>query len=518
MKKRLLTVSILLAVVASGAAQVKLVDSFDSACWEPTVGAGPGCDGTAMTMEVSKEDFIEGEGCFSLAFSFGGKEPGEYAYLQRIFTNFRCDFSYCPKSLSMWVKGQKGNKGVLRVVLLQGDMRDRRTRTKALQTYQFTDSKILKSGRWTRLEMPFSAFTPLEAGDVPLDLSQVIGWRIDVVNPDGKPSEGNVFLVDRMEQNTTAPRPSGEPARLTSLIIQPNKGLYGKTDWEQAMRSVKELGIDTWFIQFSLGRKAASKIAFYRNCSLPWVTERLDHIDTMFAAAEKLGMKIIIGPYYESWGHFWELAKEERYDEVFEKNRLVIDDIAANFASSPAFAGWYIANEFHDGSKARNTWYDEPENALLAAYLEKTARYMKSLKDIPVVVSPALFRGFPARMTGDMYDRLFSRAPSLDRLYLQDCSGRGGDMITSVTVDLPNYFAEIKKACDRNGVEFCVNAESFFRCDIMKQPRRPKTWEEFRSQLVAAGAFTDEVTSFSWFSFMPGQQTWEGYKKHFEGK
>ena len=87
-------------------------------------------------------------------------------------------------------------------------------------------------------------------------------------------------------------------------------------------------------------------------------------------------------------------------------------------------------------------------------------------------------------------------------------------MITSVGVDLPNYFAQLKRSCEKNGVKFCVNAESFFRCDILKEERRPKTWAEFRLQLEVAGAFTDEITSFSWSSFQPGQEIWEGYKNY----
>ena len=487
-------------------AQVKLVDSCETDGWEYSGN---------MERTVEKGDCVEGEGCFRFAYAFkGGKAPGtETACWQRLFTNFRCDFSFCPRSMSVWVKGRPSNKGDLRIVLLQGDMNSR-FRHKVLRTYGYTDRKALRNSGWKKVEAPFAKFRPLDGGDVPLDLSQVIGWRVEVVNTDGTASEGNVFEMDKMEQNTSYRPRWNRKARLGSLIVQLNKKLYADTDWEQVFRATKEIGIDTWWIQFCIGRKSAWHISFYKNCTLPWVTEKLDYVDRMFAAAEKCGIKLIVGPSYESWGHTWLLFKKERYDEVFETNRLVIDDIAANFASSPAFAGWYIANEFHDGSNSNYNWWEEEGNVLLAGYLERTAKYMKALKDVPVSVSPALFRGFPAKMTGEMYDRLFSRTPSVDRLYIQDCAGRGADMITSVGVDLPNYFAELKKACEKNGVEFCVNAESFFRCDILKEKRRPKTWDEFRKQLEMAGAFTDEITSFSWFSFQPGQETWEGYKKY----
>ncbi|MBR1869394.1 MAG: DUF4434 domain-containing protein [Bacteroidales bacterium] len=518
MMKRDALFLLLAALLAAGLplrAQVKLVDSCETDGWEYSGGAGKDSSGASLTRTIEKGDCVEGEGCFRFTYGFGGgKGPGEESvYWQRLFTNFRCDFSFRPKSISVWVKGDPGNKGDLRIVLLQGDMTSS-ARHKILRTYGYTDRKALRSSGWKKVEAPFGRFKPLGGEDVPLDLSQVIGWRIEVVNTDGTVSEGNVFEIDKMEQNTSYKPRRNREARLGSLIIQLNKKLYADTDWEEVFNATKSIGIDSWLIQFSIGRKNAWHVAFYKNCTLPWVREKLDYMDKMFAAAEKCGVKLTVGPAYEPWGATWDLFRKERYDDVFAANRLVIDDIAASFASSPAFAGWYIANEFHDGSKSKYNWWEEEANTLLAEYLERTASYMKSLKDVPVCISPALFRGFPAKMTGDMYDRLFSLTPSVDRLYIQDCAGRGADMITSVGVDLPNYFAELKKACEKHGVKFCVNAESFFRCDILNEKRRPKTWDEFRRQLEVAGAFTDEITSFSWFSFQPGQETWEGYKKY----
>ena len=86
----------------------------------------------------------------------------------------------------------------------------------------------------------------------------------------------------------------------------------------------------------------------------------------------------------------------------------------------------------------------------------------------------------------------------------------------SVGIDLPNYYTEIKKACDANGVAFGVDIESFFRCSMLKMPRRQKTWKELAPQLWMAGAFTDKITNFSWATFKPGYYTYEGYKKYFD--
>ena len=84
--------------------------------------------------------------------------------------------------------------------------------------------------------------------------------------------------------------------------------------------------------------------------------------------------------------------------------------------------------------------------------------------------------------------------------------------------DLPNWFAEIKKACDANGVIFGVDIESFKECWCPRITMRTKPWTELEEQLRVAGMFTDHITNFSWATFKPGTDTYEGYKKYLEGK
>src|SRR5690606_15287452 len=119
-------------------------------------------------------------------------------------------------------------------------------------------------------------------------------------------------------------------------------------------------------------------------------------------------------------------------------------------------AGWYIAEEYHDGSW-RGWW--KPEHAyLLSNYQERVAAYLKSKpKKFIVAIAPALWRGRPADMTYSFYKRILEKTPSIDILYLQDCAGRLDINNDDLIVDLPNYFAMVKKACDKTGVRFGVD-------------------------------------------------------------
>ena len=101
-------------------AQVKLVDSCETDGWEYSGGAGKDSPGATMVRTVGRGDCVEGEGFFRFSYSFSGDRPPgfETVHWQRLFTNFRCDFSFKPKSLSLWVRGNPDNKGALRLVLL----------------------------------------------------------------------------------------------------------------------------------------------------------------------------------------------------------------------------------------------------------------------------------------------------------------------------------------------------------------------------------------------------------------
>jgi len=496
---------LILAVALSAPAKapagaIKTVDTFDATdVWD--------CTGTLSPVVVDGEG-VEGSGC--CRFTFDIPEGGDALYWQRIFVNYRCDFSFHPLALSIWLKGNRKNDGVFRLTLLEGDMTAKgKDRQKVLKTYSFSDANVLRSRKWTRLVVPFDEFRAEDGSLIP-DLTKIIGWRMEVAGKDGKSASGS-FLADWMQQMTTY-QPSWNPeARFSSIVVQLTPA-YAKTDWEKTFRQAMEVGINEWLVQFCIQRRKDGKapLAYFKNCTLPFTEGGIDIVDRMFEAAEKLGVRLVIGSSYESWVTR-RLRDPQMYEEICEKNLMVVDELAAKFGDSPAFAGWYIPNEFQDGSKI--SFVEEDVTPLLAGYLEKVASHMKSRKNVDVCIAPALWRGYPAVMTADYYDRIFTMAPSLDILYIQDCGGRGPDVVTSVSVDLPNYYEKIKAVCDRHGVRFGVDLESFRWSRLVNPERRPKTWEELREALEMAGNYTDLITNFSWVSFQPGQEAFEQYRK-----
>lgn len=484
----------------------KPINTFDEMkpdTWYYTMGPSSGSPMAKLARRVITGNKVEGKGSFSFTYSFSGfarENEKETVFFQQKWGDFRPDLGFEPLGISMWIRGHRTNKGVFRFVLLHDD-KMYYDNFKIRQTYEYTDTEILRKEEWTRLVIPYSWFKPYSGEEgVEFNPSRCMGFRIEIVNEDGGEASNCEFLIDNLEQLTSYEPVYSKNAKFSSLFIQLNK-VYEDYDWEWAFKSCLEAGIDTWIIQYSIGFGEENHVSWYSNTSLDFIEKRYTIIDDMVKAAEKVGFKLIFGLF---GGRYSDTNNQDQnhYDMLHSKNARVVDEVARNFGSSPCFAGWYITEEFHDGNW--RGWHAEKSRDMLADYLEGVAKYAKSKVDKPVCIAPALWRGMPADLCGLWFEKIFERTPDIDVLYLQDCAGRGPATITSVQVDLPNYFSKIKEACDKTGVQFGVDIESFMSCDSPNIPYQAKDWnEELKYQLGMAGNFTEYITNFSWATFKP---------------
>lgn len=469
------------------------------------------------------EDCKEGTGSFRLEYSFSGEpltSKPEYVYFEQTWGDYRCDLSFYPLGLSIWVKGKKGNKGVFRFIIMQDEKqfdadKPHDSTRKRWQYYAFEDANILSKDGWNRLIMPYSAFKLYKAGvgttnDNKLMLNRFEGYRIELVNTKHEICSGEVY-IDDLEQLTSYELKPGKP-KFSSVFIQLNE-VYKNEDWDQQFKDSRAIGIDTWIVQYAEQYTDGenTSISFYKNTSVPWVTKKYDMIDKMFEAAQRNGMKLIIGLYPGDYSKT-NTASPDKYNLNLERNKMVFDELYNQFGSNSCLVGWYITEEFHDGSYPVG-WQQEPALSMLANYLESVASYVKAKSNKSVSIAPALWRGMPADICGQWFGKIFAKTPHIDNLYLQDLGGR---CQVDFDVDLPNWFAEIKKACDANGVHFGVDVESFKSCWCPNIPYRAKNWDELKEQLFAAGLFTEYITNFSWVTFKKGTDNYNGYKKYLE--
>lgn len=514
------------AEVIANTKATKIINAFDELGCEiyhtgPVASDEP--TNASITYELAEMQ-QEGVGSFQLNYHFSGRSmtsKSEYVYFEQTWGDWRFDLSFHPLGLSIWVKGNLANKGTFRFIIMEDEKQfsadaPHDNSRKRWSYYAFEDTEILAKEGWNRLVMPYSAFYQYKKGDgttaEELLLNRCEGYRIEIVNEKNEVCDGQV-CIDALEQLTSYELEPGKP-RFSSVFIQLNKDAYVNEDWDQQFKDSRAIGIDTWIIQYAqqfTGNDETTNVSFYKNTNLPWVTEKCDFIDKMFEAAERNGMKLILGLYPGDYSKT-DSTDPTRYDINLQRNKQLFDEAFEQFGNHPCLAGWYITEEFHDGSYPVG-WQQEPALSMLAQYLEGVASYIKSKSDKSVSIAPALWRGMPADICGEWFGRLFAQTPDIDYLYLQDCGGR---CLADFDVDLPNWFAEIKKACDANGVEFGVDIESFKSCSCPNVPYHAKEWEELKEQLFVAGLYTEHITNFSWVTFKKGTDGYAGYKQYLE--
>ena len=487
----------------------KILNTFDEeACDVYWIESGENAPKATIEKSVDRADKIEGEGSFMLKYSFAGASTNantEYVFLEERWADFRPDLSFHPLGLSIWVKGKTGNNDILRVMFIQD--KTLTAQRENCHYFAYTNETILDEKGWRRIVIPFTEFKHYKGDkNEKLDLSRFVGYRIDVINKDGKAHSGE-FKIDDLEQLTSYEHEYKTP-QFSSLFIQLSDEYLGE-DWDAAFTAYKEINIDTWIIQYCQGFGVQNNVSWYSDTKVPWNETVIPIVNEMVKAAERQNFKLIFGLYGGDYPK--DVNDPAGYDLIYERNKLVMDELYDKFSGSPCFAGWHITEEFHDGTFPAG-WHKDPAHALLTNYLQRLAAYAKSKpKKFPVQIAPALFRGMPADLCGQWFKSIFEKTPDIDVLYLQDIGGR---CLVDIDVDLPNYFAHIKKACDETGVEFGVDIESFLNCWCPNVPYRSKKWSELQEQLGVAGMFTDYITNFSWATFKPGFDNFEEYKQY----
>ena len=288
---------------------VKSINSYDDLGCEiydiPKKEAGK----ASLDYELG-DDQKEGTGSFKLMYDFvggGTADAPENVYFQQRWGDYRVDLSFHPLGLSIWVKGKQGNKGLFRFIIMEDEKQfsaeaPHDYTRKRWSYWAYEDTEVLSKEGWTRLIMPYSAFKLYKKGEgataEKLLMNRNEGFRIEVENTTGEACSGE-FQIDNLEQLTSYELVPGKP-KFSSIFIQLNKEAYENEDWDQQFKDSRAIGLDTWIIQYSeqfTGNDDDTNVSFYKNTNLPWVQVKCDIIDKMFEAADRNGMKIILGLY-----------------------------------------------------------------------------------------------------------------------------------------------------------------------------------------------------------------------------
>ncbi|NKD55911.1 MULTISPECIES: DUF4434 domain-containing protein [unclassified Haematospirillum] len=200
-------------------------------------------------------------------------------------------------------------------------------------------------------------------------------------------------------------------------------------DWDTIGRSLKRIGIQTIYVQWSI----LNSIALFPLSAAVGKEMYARHISPLpnpplpglLAMAERNGIGLWIG-----------LDLDPSFFQVHERNpdllrvyflrrelalEALLPDLGKLIATSPALRGWYITDELDDLH-----WQDTTRLALLTEHLAKVTELLSSLAEHPV---PVAISGFSNGRTSpsvlaEFWDTVLTKG-RIDRLLFQDSIGAG---------------------------------------------------------------------------------------------
>ena len=215
-----------------------------------------------------------------------------------------------------------------------------------------------------------------------------------------------------------------------------------ETFWREQVRYQKSAGFDYLWLC------STTQVIQALNQGAP-----LDPYPILLDEAEKNGMEVFLETYITpSWWVNVDWEKEKK------SNTALIPELAARYASHPAFKGWYLGYETHHAEGEYGIAYKD-----LLVHVRKQCRL--AAPDKPVLISPFFlldregllgFRWIPPDEFSQFWADMLSSS-GIDILALQD----SGEHLACYSIEERRPFLQAGlEACQQGGKSFWVNVET----------------------------------------------------------
>jgi hypothetical protein len=265
---------------------------------------------------------------------------------------------------------------------------------------------------------------------------------------------------------------------------------WGREEWAREFDTMQSVGIDTVILIRSGYRDRMTFASKTLAAEWPMRPPYLDLVDLFLTQAERTGMQFFFG-IYDS-GRYWHQGQPEKEVDL---NMRFTEEVAQKYGNRKAFAGWYMTHEIHQ--------HDEGVTRLI----EKLARHVKGLKDVPVLMSPYV-RG--RKQFGDQpitpkehehdWDEIFDILKGfVDIVAFQD-----GQVDF---YELPTFMEINNRLARKHGLRAWSNVESFERG--MPINFLPIDWRNLIYKIdVAEQANVEKLITFEFSHFMSPNSMW----------
>ena len=501
MKKYCLLVPFILLVHFLFSQSVHVIDSFKKTSdFYSAFNNGNGTIGSS----INTTDFQEGNTSLAINYTFNAG-TGFFFSILRNYSNIQQDFSFQTKGFS--ISHKNGNTDDKISIRLWEDANGNGVFDGTDEIYQSSE-RSLGSSTWTNSFFSLLEFTKLTGtGNNKLDLNRIRAWDIKVNSTTNVVHNGQV-LLDKFALETNYTPPTSGDEMLTGSFIQLwntagcKCGNWSQAQWDAELQKMKDAQLTSLIVQYSV----YGDLSWYSPSSLPFVLYKQTALNRIFAAAEKTGVKIHLGLYFDEQWNSSNKSAAATYTTVLNKHKEVVNELWTLFGNSTAFGGWYIPQELNDFE-----WQSDPQKILLFNWLKEVTDYLESkTADKPVTIAPFFNLWQPADKLETWYNELLSKVPNLDRVYPQDGVGIG---LKSEAYHIPLYFSAIKRACDANGKTFGATIESFHQTsgwpvDDGAYAATSTTINQLKKQLWAASEHNPfDLIQFSWSYMQPDVST-----------
>ncbi len=224
----------------------------------------------------------------------------------------------------------------------------------------------------------------------------------------------------------------------------------------------------------------------------------LDLVDLFLREAERTGMTFYFG-IYDS-GRFWREGQPEREVEL---NLRFTEEVARKYGDRKAFGGWYLTHEIHE--------HDEKVTRLI----ERLAKHVKGLKDVPVLMSPYV-RGrkqFGERpITPEEHEAQWDEIFSILSGFVDIVAFQDGQVDF---YELPTFMEINTRLARKHNLMPWSNVESFERG--MPLDFLPIDWRNLVYKMDVAGeAGVDKLITFEFSHFMSPNSMWPSARNLYE--
>jgi hypothetical protein len=212
----------------------------------------------------------------------------------------------------------------------------------------------------------------------------------------------------------------------------------------------------------------------------------MPQLNTILTKAAEYGMQVFIHTYRTGGGYQWTNLSRSELEKALARAKQDMEQIANNYATHPAFAGWYI-------------WDEVDEKDLVATRLLTTKWYYGELRRFastltpgkPMMIAPSFSATTSPNWLENKWADILTNT-GIDILAVQDSVGQG----KSTAQANPEYYAAFARATKRAGATLWSDVEIFTK-DYQAAPA-----ERVKQQLLAVGLWVEKTLIFDFNHYM----------------